>query len=145
MPSSQARAAPWPGSKLRRRRNAVAKTSAARSSANGVPTRRAMKRCTTAKLTSKHCSKSASPMTGLLSAAPARRWLGPLTLNDCQFASQVFPDGRNVQSGPPPRRATGQPESEGPARRWPLVTTPDKIHKQDVIPDLGKPTRPSTR
>ena len=37
MPSSQARAGPRPGSKLRRRRNAVAKASAARSSANGAP------------------------------------------------------------------------------------------------------------
>ena len=120
MPSSQARAGPRPGSKLRRCRNAVAKASAARSSANGAPTRRAMKRCTTAKLTSKHCLKSASPTTGVPSGAPAWRWLGSLTPNDCQFARHMFPDGAKMfrwACAPGPARISqGQ---RGPARRWP--------------------------
>ena len=90
MPSSQARAGPWAGlscagvgTQWQRPRRPGRRPIGAQA--------RAMKRCTTAKLTSKHCSKSASPTTGLLSGAPAWPWLGPLTLNDCQFARHMFP------------------------------------------------------
>ena len=107
MPSSHALTGPRQGSKLCRRLNAVAKVSAVRSSANGVPTRRAIKRCTKAKFASKQCSKSASPSTGVHSQVPAWRRLGPPTSNDCQIATDSFPVTmsklhRPVKVGPGP-------------------------------------------
>ncbi len=54
--------------------------------------------------------------------------------------------GRNVQLGrPPTRHGSARVRGDRPGAS-PLITTPDKIHKQDVVPNLGilchKPTRP---
>ena len=81
-----------------------------------APTRPPMKRCTTAKLTSKHCSKSASPTTGVPSGALASPRLGPFTLNDCQFARHMFPARAKCSIGRP-QPATGQQSWDRPRRR----------------------------
>ncbi len=93
MPKSQAREDPKLGSKLCRRRKAVAKVSAAKSSANAAPTRQAMKRWTTTKLTSKQCSKSTKAIMGVRSGAIASCSLGPLTPIDCHSGGNLLHTG----------------------------------------------------
>ena len=115
MPSSHARAGPWPGLKLRRRRNAVAKTSAARSSANGAPNAARYEAVHDGKVDLETLLEICQPDDGLALWSGRWRWLGPLTLNDCQFARQMFRARTKCSPGAPPR-ATGQPESEGTAQ-----------------------------
>jgi hypothetical protein len=76
MPKSQAREEARLGSKLSAVERRWQRFSAAKSSADGAPTRRAMKRWTTTKLASKQCSKSTKPTMGARSGATA--WRSPL-------------------------------------------------------------------
>ena len=99
MPKSHARGDPRLGSKLCLRRKAVAKVSAAMSSANGAPTRRAMKRWTTLKLTSKQCSKPAKSTMGTRSAPTPWR-LFPLTTNDCHSGGNLLRIGTKCRALP---------------------------------------------
>ena len=101
MPNSQTRAFPRVGSKLRLRRKATAKVSAARSSANVVPTLLARNRWTRAKLSAKAASKASGPSSEQPTSTKGSALLARFTLCSCRRGRQALHDGV-PGSGPRP-------------------------------------------